>query len=172
MHIRIKACTLEDLETLQDLSWRTFYDTFRPMNTEEDMKAYLENALGRDALHKELQNPSSAFFFLYADDELAGYIKLNEHPAQTDLHDPNALEIERIYVDKAFQGKGLGRNLINKAIEIANQKGLHYLWLGVWEKNEKAIAFYKSRGFYKIGQHDFLLGSDLQTDHIMRKDLE
>ena len=115
---------------------------------------------------------NAAFYFLYWDGKLAGYLKLNEASAQTDLHDEQSLEIERIYVSKEFQGEGLGRYLMDQAISIAIQRKKKYVWLGVWEKNEKALRFYRRNGFYQIGTHSFVMCDDEQTDYIMRKDLE
>lgn len=94
-----------------------------------------------------------------------------ENPAQTDRNDPASLEIERIYVSGGFQGEGLGRYLMEQAIQIAVARKKKYIWLGVWEKNERAIRFYKRNGFYKTGIHSFVVGEDVQTDHLMRKDL-
>ncbi|WP_238446290.1 GNAT family N-acetyltransferase [Desulforamulus ruminis] len=141
------------------------------MNTLFNMKTYLEQAFEINKLRDELSNSSSLFYFLYVDEELAGYLKLNEYEAQTDLNDPQSIEIERIYVTKEFQGKGLGRILLNKAIDTANIRKKSYIWLGVRERNDKAISFYKKNGFYVIGNHPFFMGEEEQTDFIMRKDL-
>lgn len=81
------------------------------------------------------------------------------------------MEIERIYVVNDFQGKGFGNYLMDKAVSIAVERKKQYVWLGVWEKNEKAICFYKKNGFFEIGTHSFFMGDDEQTDYIMRKDL-
>ncbi len=126
------------------------------MNTLFNMKTYLEQAFEINKLRDELSNSSSLFYFLYVDEELAGYLKLNEYEAQTDLNDPQSIEIERIYVTKEFQGKGLGRILLNKAIDTANIRKKSYIWLGVRERNDKAISFYKKNGFYVIGNHPSL----------------
>jgi ribosomal protein S18 acetylase RimI-like enzyme len=141
------------------------------MNTPENMKAYLDKAFDINKLSNEVLNSNSFFYFLYYEEELAGYFKLNEYPAQTEVNDPKALEVERIYIKKKFHSKGLGSVLLNKAIEIANIRKRSYIWLGVWEKNEKALEFYKRNGFYIIGQHSFFMGEEEQTDFIMRKDL-
>ena len=122
-------------------------------------------------MRTELSNPDSSFHFLYWDDRLAGYIKLNEAGAQTDVHDEQSLELERIYISKEFQGHGLRRFLMDQAIGIALQRKKKYVWLGVWEKNTKALAFYKKSGFYPVGTHTFVMGDDVQTDYIMRRDL-
>lgn len=171
MNLSFRKCVPEDIETLRDFSSRTYFETFAHMNTFEDMEAYLNKAFETEKLRAELWDTNSSFYFLYSDGKLAGYLKLNEAPAQTDIHDEQSLEIERIYVSKEFQGKGLGGYLMDKAINIAVQRKKAYAWLGVWEENEKALGFYQKNGFYKTGTHSFFMGDDEQTDYIMRKDL-
>lgn len=171
MKLIFKECVMDDLVTLRELSYRTYSDTFGHMNTPSNMKAYLEQAYDIGKLRDELSNSNSIFYFLYTDEELSGYLKLNEYKTQTDIYDQRSLEIERIYVTKEFQGKGLGSTLMNKAINIANIREKSYIWLSVWEKNDKAILFYKKNGFYVIGKHSFVMGEEEQTDFIMRKDL-
>jgi len=141
------------------------------MNTPSNMVAYLEQSFNINKLCGELSNSDSFFYFLYSNGELAGYLKLNESPSQTDINDIQSLEIERIYVAKEFQGEGLGRILMNKAISIASTRKKSYVWLGVWEKNEKAILFYQKNDFYKVGTHSFFMGEEEQTDFVMRKNL-
>ena len=171
MKMSIRKCTARDFDTLRQLSIETYYQTFAHLNTPEDMAAYLEDAFRVDRLTQEFNDPNSSFFFLYADENLAGYLKLNEAPSQTDINDAESLEIERIYVSGQFQGAGYGRYLMEQAISVAAERGKKYAWLGVWEKNEKAIRFYERNGFYKIGTHKFVMGEDVQTDYVMRKDL-
>ena len=167
----LRKCTIEDLDILRELSIKTYYETFAHLNTPEDMAAYLEDAFNVDKLMAELKDINSEFYFLYYNDKLAGYLKLNEAPSQTDINDIESLEIERIYVSSEFQDEGLGRYLMEQAISMAIKRNKEYAWLGVWEKNEKAICFYKKNGFYAIGTHKFVMGEDLQTDFLMRKDL-
>lgn len=169
--IAFKRCSLDDLAILQMISRRTFEDTFATMNDEANMDVYLQTAFDREKLRSELLNASSSFYFIYFDGELAGYLKLNMDDAQTDLHDPRSLEVERIYVLKKYQGKGIGGRLLDKAIEIAREQNKSFIWLGVWERNEAALRFYKKNGFYQIGKHLFIVGDDPQTDLVMRKDL-
>ena len=154
----IKKCTLQDLESLQKISIETFYQTFADVNTAENMKAYLENAYNEEKIYKELSNPNSSFFFVYVDERLAGYLKLNEFPSQSDINDIDSLELERIYILKEFQGAGLGKDLLEHAISIAIEHGKKYIWLGVWEHNEKAKRFYQKNGFYRIGVPSFTIG--------------
>lgn len=135
------------------------------------MDAYLKNAFGREELCRQLEDSNSEFFLLLADGKPAGYIKLNEAASQTDIHDKNSLEIERIYVSSEFQGCGLGSALMNLALETASERKKGYVWLGVWENNKKALEFYGKNGFRKIGEHLFVMGDDAQTDYIMRRDI-
>ena len=143
-HICFRKCTIEDLAKLRALSSRTFFETFAAQNKPEDMETYLKDAFSEEKMRAELLEPGSTFYFLLVDSELAGYLKLNECGAQTDIHSPDSLEIERIYLDKRFQGKGLGNCLMDNAVEVARQKGMRSIWLGVWEKNTRALAFYQN----------------------------
>ena len=136
------------------------------------MQEYLHRAFNKEKLLEELTDKNSKFFFLYCGEKLAGYIKVNEAPSQTDINDPNSLELERIYVTGEFQGQGLGGYLMQKAVSIAVERHKKYIWLGVWEKNENTLRFYKKKGFYEIGTHTFVMGEDRQTDYILKKDLE
>ncbi len=171
MELKFKQCTVEDLEVLQAFSIQTYKDTFDAVNTEENMKAYLQEAYNADKLRGELLNTNSMFFFLYSLGNLCGYIKLNEFTAQTDIKDPESIELERIYVSKDYQGQGLGKKLLNKALEVAYEKDKAFIWLGVWEHNDRALSFYKNHAFYRVGQHAFFMGDDEQLDFVMRKDL-
>jgi diamine N-acetyltransferase len=172
LELCIRPCSTSDLETLRQIGMTTFDETFREMNTPETMNLYLQEAFAHSKLLGELQNPFSQFFFLYVDGILAGYVKLNDATAQSDLKDPEALEIERIYVCSNQKRKGLGSYLMQFALQKATEMGKNYAWLGVWEKNPAAISFYRKMGFKEAGRHVFRMGEELQTDLIMRKDLE
>jgi diamine N-acetyltransferase len=171
MSINIKQCNNEDLRKLQEISYETFNETFKDQNSPEIMNAYLEKAFNVKQLEKELSNIFSRFFFVYFNNEVAGYLKVNSHDAQSENMGEDSLEIERIYVRAKFQKLGLGKYLINKAIEIAVEQGKNKIWLGVWEKNENAIAFYKKIGFVQAGTHSFYMGDEEQIDFIMIKSL-
>ncbi|TDL75349.1 GNAT family N-acetyltransferase [Rhodococcus qingshengii] len=171
MNIFIKPCTIEDLCILQDISYETFNETFKDQNSPEIMNAYLERAFNVKQLEKELSNIFSRFFFVYFNNEVAGYLKVNTHDAQSENMGQDSLEIERIYIRGKYQKLGLGKYLINKAIEIAVEQGKNKIWLGVWEKNENAIAFYKKIGFVQAGTHSFYMGDEEQIDFIMIKSL-
>lgn len=171
MTIRIKKCTHEDLQTLQEISVETFNDTFKDQNSPENMKSYLEKAFSLEQLVKELSNISSQFFFVYFNNEVAGYLKFNTNNAQSEKMGDESLEIERIYIKNKFQKHGLGKYLLNKAMEIAKERNKKKVWLGVWEKNENAISFYKKMEFVQTGSHAFYMGDEEQMDFIMIKTL-
>lgn len=172
MTIRITRCTPEDLLTLQDISCVTFYETFKEQNSTENMSAYLERAFNLGQLEKELSNASSEFYFTYFNNELAGYLKVNINDAQSEDMGSEALEIERIYIRSDFQKHGLGKYLFNKAVDIAQEHNKSKIWLGVWEKNENAIAFYQRMGFVESGSHSFYMGDEEQIDIIMALDIQ
>jgi diamine N-acetyltransferase len=173
MHtIEIKKIGLTDIEQLQIIGKQTFFETFATGNTEENMKKYLAEGFTVDKLTTELTNPNSEFYFATLDNNIIGYLKINFGQTQTELKDSKAAEIERIYVLKEFHGKQVGQLLYDKALQISKQKDADYVWLGVWEENPRAIAFYKKNGFVEFDKHIFKLGDDEQTDIMMKLQLE
>uniref|UniRef100_UPI0040470BE6 GNAT family N-acetyltransferase n=1 Tax=Roseivirga sp. TaxID=1964215 RepID=UPI0040470BE6 len=167
----IRACSENDLERLQALSVATFRATFEADNNPDDLKAYIDRALNLEKLDSELQKSKSTFYFLEEGKTLIGYLKLNLSPDQSDINDPKSLEIERIYIEKDYHGKGFGKILFDFAVAKAHEHGLKYIWLGVWEKNFKALDFYYKQGFFKFDEHRFKLGTDNQVDYLLRLDL-
>ena len=167
-HISIKQCDISDLQQIIEIGRLTFAETFEKDNTPEDMQKYLDESFNSTVIQKELTNPNSYFYLAYYDGHLAGYMKLNTDSAQTEKDYPNSLEVQRIYIAKQFKRKHIGAVLIEKAIEIARDKHVEYVWLGVWEFNDAAIAFYKKYGFEAFSTHVFQLGTDPQTDIIMK----
>ncbi|KZS42122.1 GNAT family acetyltransferase [Aquimarina aggregata] len=167
--IRLTKVTLQDAPKLQNIGQQTFYDTYGPpLNTEKNIQIYIQKNFELDQLNIELQNPNSCFYFAKLNDQVVGYLKLNWGNAQTEKTTENTLEIERIYVVKEYQGKKIGNILIQKSIEIGKSKNIDYLWLGVWNKNTKAIKFYKNNGFLPFNKHEFLLGTESQVDIMMK----
>ncbi|MCI1773045.1 GNAT family N-acetyltransferase [Paenibacillus lautus] len=171
MTIIIEKCTIEDLGLLQEISIETFNETFKHQNSPENMKAYLERAFHLKQLEQELSNIFSEFYFIYVNGKIAGYLKINTHHAQSEAMGDDCLEIERIYIKQSYHKQGLGKYLMNKAVEIALEKNLRKIWLGVWEKNENAINFYNKMGFVQTGTHSFYMGNEEQIDLIMTQTL-
>lgn len=171
MELTITTCTIEDLPLLVSLSRTTFAAAFETQNNPDDFNHYMDTAFHPDQLGRELRNPMSRFFFVRADGELAGYAKVNEGDAQTDLKHADGIELERIYVRQDFQGRKIGEWILRQVIGHAREQAKNYLWLGVWEANTAAIRFYERYGFTKMGTHPYYIGKDRQTDWLMRLDL-
>jgi ribosomal protein S18 acetylase RimI-like enzyme len=166
--IDIKRVSEEDISQLQSIGRQTFFETFSAQNDPENMRRYLDESFNADKLKSELRDPNSELYFAFADNNVVGYLKVNFGQAQTELKDDNSTEIERIYVLKEFHGKKVGQILYEKALNIAKQRKADYVWLGVWEKNPRAINFYRKNGFVEFDKHVFKLGDDEQTDILMR----
>lgn len=171
MAIYIKPCTIYDVNVLQSISKDTFAETFAASNHPEDLKAYMNTAFDKATLQKELRNPQSMFAFIYQDAKLAGYLKINTEEAQTEPRGTDGLELQRIYVKQAFLGQGFGQRMLQYTFQQAEKRNKSYIWLGVWEHNDKAIRFYRKWGFFQTGTHAFFVGEDKQTDLIMERSL-
>jgi len=171
MNITIKKVTIEDIKELQKIGIKTFSETFSSSNTDQNMKKYLSEGFSNEKLLSEINNINSEFYFASYKSEIIGYLKINFNEAQTELKDKKSIEIERIYVLKEFYGKKIGQLLYEKALKIAKQRKSEYIWLGVWEKNTRAMKFYTKNGFVKFGEHIFKLGDDKQIDIMMKLEL-
>ncbi|MFN8256117.1 MAG: GNAT family N-acetyltransferase [Bacteroidales bacterium] len=166
--IDLRLCTSSDLDELVWISRTTYYDTFKDSNTGRDMEIYLEKNMSPQVLEKELDNPDSFFYFVTVEGQLAGYFKMNRGAAQIEQFNANAVELERFYLLEEFKGRNIATLMLGKAIEFALSEKAEFLWLGVWERNFRAMRFYEKNGFVKFGKHDFVMGEDVQTDYLMK----
>jgi diamine N-acetyltransferase len=169
MEVVIRNADIKDAALIADLSRETFYETFAAHNTEQDMRLFMEKQFTRDALMQEVGREGNLFFIAYQGAEAAGYVRMRVDHAHEEL--PDAIEIARIYTLKKWIGQGIGKELMKHCLAVTAGMGKRTIWLGVWEKNQRAIDFYMKWGFRKFGEHDFLLGTDLQTDWLMKKEL-
>ena len=167
----IKKADINDLEIIRSIAIKTFVESFADENSKENMELYIENNLSISKLKAEFEDPDAMFFLAYFEAEAVAYLKLNLGEEQTLSFGPKSIEIERIYVLYSFQHRQIGKELLDKTIEIAKVHSKSHICLGVWEKNQKAISFYKKHGFREIGQHIFMLGNDAQNDLLMQLDL-
>ncbi len=154
---------------IADLSRKTFHETFAPHNTLKDMEIFLKEQFTKGALMAEVGVSFNTFFLAYADEKIAGYIKLRERDNPRELNGLKSLEIARIYATATMVGKGVGSSMMQHAVDIALQKQKQVIWLAVWEKNQRAIDFYTKWGFEIFGKQIFVLGTDLQKDWLMKK---
>lgn len=166
--VSIRPVKPEEVQQLLLLAEKIFRQTFEHLNEPEHFEAYMSEAYTLPQFQAEMNNPESVFFFALSGSEIAGYIKLNWGAAQTDMPDQPGIELQRLYVESAFQGKQIGHQLLAFALNFGRKRHFPFLWLGVWEKNEKAIHFYEQHGLEHFGSHNFMLGRDPQTDLLMR----
>lgn len=171
MKLDFRQCEISDVDALVKISKDTFVDAFEKDNDPVDFQNYIQNAFSPDRLESELKNPDSIFYFVFDEETLVGYYKLNMGKAQTDVHDEDSIELERIYVIQAYQGHKIGAGMLSHILHLVKELGKAYLWLGVWEHNPKAIRFYQRHGFQKFGEHPYYIGNDKQTDWLLRLDL-
>jgi ribosomal protein S18 acetylase RimI-like enzyme len=165
MPVTIRHATAKDAALIADLSRQTFYETFAAQNTAADMEKFMQEQFTREALMAEVGAAGNLFLLAFLDEEPVGYARLRE------TETPGEMELARIYAVAAALGKGVGKALMQAAIALARAQGKHTIWLGVWEHNQRAIRFYTTWGFEKVGEHDFRLGNDVQCDWIMQKKL-
>ena len=175
------SCTIRrgvagDAAMLAALGRRTFVDAFAADNTPEDMAAYVAHAYGVDQQGAELALPDALFLIADVEGTAAGYAYLRHAPLPAHITDAApgqpglAIEIARFYVDAPWHGKGIAHALMDAALGEAAGRGARTVWLGVWERNSRAIGFYTKRGFHDIGVQPFKLGSDLQHDRVMARE--
>jgi len=157
----------EDAALLAELGASTFAETFERANTPENFAAYMAAAFGEAIQREELADPDTTVFFAERDADVVGYVMLRERTPPASLGLEDALEIARLYARKHALGSGVGAALMQRAIAEAAGRGKDALWLGVWDRNERALRFYESWGFHRSGTQPFLLGTDLQTDLVM-----
>lgn len=167
--ISVRFATSQDAELIADISRQTFYDTFASQNTVEDMNKFLNEQFTREALINEVSTKDNIFLLAYDQDEPVGYVRLRDNNNPPSLGSTNAIELARIYATPTSIGKGVGKALMQKCIELAEKGKKDFIWLGVWEKNQRAIEFYTKWGFEKFADHDFVLGNDVQKDWLMKK---
>jgi len=166
----IRKANHDDIDSLVNLSIDTFQDTFSAHNTAENMKLYIDKNLNREQIQKEMNTEDSVFFLAFDQQQEVGYARVRKN-THAKLTFSSALEIERIYARKEYFGKHLGKGLMDACVNHARKNGYTIIWLGVWEHNPRAIAFYEKTGFKKFSKHTFVLGTDHQTDWLMMKQL-
>jgi ribosomal protein S18 acetylase RimI-like enzyme len=172
MGIAVKEATAADAALLSRLATETFYETYSWYNTPENMRDYTQTHFNETRTLEELNEQGTYFIIAFAGDEPVGYTKMRSTENPPELKGKKHIEIERIYVSKKMQGHKIGFALMNKCIDMARAQKLDVIWLGVWEKNTRALAFYRQVGFVNFGDHIFMLGHDEQLDHLLKLDLQ
>ena len=183
--ITIRKAHPEENQMLAEFGERTFAENFAAQNTPANMSAYLAEAFNPLKQAQELADPAGVYLLAEIEGELAGYVHLHAGPPDIESQEPGPtaqlealqqagcpIELVRIYADSAWIGKGVGPALMQAGLDEARQRGCDLLWLGVWEHNPRAQAFYRKWGFEKVGTHTFRLGDDPQTDWIMARTID
>ena len=165
--MNIRYGTTDDAKMLSELGAKTFYDTFAKDNTPENISLYMKKSFSTEIQLNELSRPDIIFLIAELENEPVGYAKLKLDSKDESVTGTKPIEVERIYSLQEYIGQGIGKALMQAAIDEAKQRGRNSIWLGVWEKNPRAINFYKRWGFREVGSHIFTVGNDPQRDLIL-----
>lgn len=164
----LRAASERDTERLAEFGARTFAEAFAADNTPEDLRQHLDSAWSPTRQLAELRDPQIDTLLLTdAEDRWLAFAQLRVGTTSEGVPAADCVELWRFYVDRPFHGQGVAASLMHAAKQRARQRGAHWLWLGVWERNERAKAFYAKQGFRRVGTQVFVVGSDPQTDHVM-----
>ena len=164
----IRRAVPADADRVSDFARRLFHETFAAHNAPEDMEAYLSSAFTPSQQLAEIEDARSITLLAEQQDALVGYAQLRAGEPPDCVSERSAIELVRFYVDRALHGSGVAQALMT-AVDAAAAGRARTIWLGVWEHNPRAIAFYLKCGFVDVGSHPFQLGRDLQTDRIMSR---
>lgn len=167
MTATIRLGTTTDATALAELAARTFRDTFAADNRPEDMALHMASAYGTSQQQRELADPDITTLMVEIDGQLAAYAQVRDSPPPVCVTGEAPVELWRFYVDRAWHGRGVAYALMRRVEFEAHRRGGRTLWLGVWERNARARAFYEKAGFKDVGSHVFMVGTDPQTDRIM-----
>lgn len=167
----IRKANRNDAKQLARLAEKTFRDAFGPMNTVEDMDLHCQTSYSEAMQAGEIANPQILTLLAESTEGLVGFAQLRWGDAPDCVSAESPCEIQRFYVASHWHGKGVAQELMRASIQEAQSLGADVVWLGVWERNPRAIAFYQKFGFVEVGAHTFLLGSDLQRDIVMARRL-
>jgi diamine N-acetyltransferase len=162
----IRPATSRDAHRLSAFASRMFRETFAAENRPEDMTAYLSSAFNNARQLSEIEDPETVTLLVENGSTLLGYSQLHVGEPPDSVPDRQAMELVRFYIDRALHGGGIAYTLMEATLAAASPRA-RTIWLGVWERNLRAIAFYAKWGFVDVGSHVFALGSDRQTDRIM-----
>ena len=167
----IRRATVADATLLADLGARTFYETFAADNTPENMAAYLATSFSREQQAAELTDPRATLLIVEINATAVGYAMLRSGETPKEVSGERPIELVRFYVSQEWHGRGIGEYLMQSCLEEARLRDYQTLWLGVWERNSRARAFYRKWNFHDVGEHVFQLGADLQNDILMQRKL-
>ena len=167
----IRLATLDDAPALAELAARTFRDTFAADNRPEDLALHLASAYGVAQQSREVADPAIITLVTEEDGALVAFAQLRRGAPPASVRGSAPIELWRFYLAAEWHGRGLAQQLMGRVVDAAQQAGAATLWLGVWERNSRAMAFYRKCGFVDVGAHVFVVGTDPQTDRVMERHL-
>lgn len=168
-YMNIKEISRADVPVLRELAIRIFVDTFSESNTPENMNAFLESDYRVECFEQDFNDDSARHFFIVDNETPVGYLRVRKNSEADHYLGTNTMEIHRLYVDKRFHGRNAGALLMQHALDIAKVRQVDWVWLGVWEKNLRALRFYEKWGFERFSEHVFQMGDDAQIDWLLKK---
>ena len=163
-----RLCTIDDWEKLLDFSRKTFFDTYFIDSIRSDLQIYIDATFTPHGMKQELSDKHSSFYVIENKEYIIAYMKLVCVPCSSAELSTVSLELQRLYVDRQFQGKGLGKSLLLFAIQKGKEINASSIWLNVWEHNTSAIEFYKQFHFTLVGESNFQLGRICRKGLLMR----
>jgi ribosomal protein S18 acetylase RimI-like enzyme len=167
MSVTYRRGTTDDAAGLAEFATRAFTQTYAAFNTPQDIRDYVATSYGVTQQERELSDPAMITVLAESDDALIGYSQVRRKEVPSCVTQDAPAEIYRFYVDASAHGKGVAQRLMDESLSAAHDLGAKHIWLGVWDRNARAIAFYRKRGFIEIGDQHFQLGSDRQRDLVM-----
>jgi diamine N-acetyltransferase len=168
-NILIREAGSDDVRLLSSLQTVTFYEAYFEQDTPEDMAIYLHEMFNPERVKNELEDEGSSFYLMFRNDVAVGYAKLIRNSRAEGVSPGRTVELKRIYLVERVWRRGLGQALLDHCIGVALGEGFESLWLGVWERNERAKAFYKKNGFERVGTIEFPYGDTVGINWVMEK---
>lgn len=162
--MQIRSLSSPEIPQLAALARHIFLDTFVPTNNPQDVMDYAEEFLTVEHFSRDLKNSDYFTYGCFVENEMVGYIQMLIN--RFEVHDGIEFELKRFYLLADYHGKGYAKKMMEHCVSVAKQKGYEQMWLGVWEKNYKALKFYEKMGFRPISSHNFVMGQETQTDLI------
>ena len=167
----IRRAIPDDAPTIIDLAQKTFVETYGETNKRENVDTYMQAMFSHDKIRTEINSPNERFFIAFNNSNPVGFTKLRDDRQGRGLDGKKALEIERIYVLKDYQGLKVGKELLDKCKSLAAEENFVVIWLQVWQRNSKAVQFYQKGGFVIYETATFQFGDETHQDYVMRYDL-
>lgn len=165
--ITIRQAHPDDSEDLAHIAEYTFRETFSTENNLTDMALYCSKNFGAEIQRQEILDSNGVILLAEAEDQLVAFAQVRLYAPKECVVAEHPSELHRLYVEREWHGRGVAHKLMSKILSIASDAGADHIWLGVWEHNPRAIAFYRKYGFSVVGEHVFHFGSDPQRDLVM-----